>query len=129
LWYAKIEYNLRLGQLVSIWTPHISNAESNSLPLDNASLVTSIFPERDNTCYFMVQQNSDDGTLCRTPKDYVDGKQLAGLMTLKNFAEGGHEVTNGRILVCVKSIGGRKKSKNTGDLDHSSNALGLLIWS
>lgn len=77
----------------------------------------------------MVQQNSDDGTLCRTPKDYVDGKQLAGLMTLNNFAEGGHEVTNGRILVCVKSIGGRKKSKNTGDLDHSSNALGLLIWS
>lgn len=59
----------------------------------------------------MVQENSDDGTLCKAPIGYEDGKQLAGLMTLKNFAAGGYEVTDSRILVCVKSIGGKKKSK------------------
>ena len=75
----------------------------------DASLVTSIFPERDNSCYFMVQEQSDEGVMCKTPSGYRDGKQLDGLMTLKNFIEGGHEVADGKILVCVKSIGARKK--------------------
>ena len=30
-------------------------------------------------------------------------------MTLKSFIEGGYDVPDGKILVCVKSIGGRKK--------------------
>ena len=109
LWYAKVDYKLRLGQLVSVWTPHISTSDLGSLSLQGTSLVTSIFPERDSSCYFMVQDNSDTGTLCKTPLGYVDGKQLASLMTLKSFVEGGHEVDDGKILVCVKSIGGRKK--------------------
>ncbi|MCJ1381859.1 hypothetical protein MMC17_004971 [Xylographa soralifera] len=109
LWYAKVDYKLHLGQLVSVWTPHISTSDSGSLTLHGASLVTSIFPERDSSCYFMVQDNSDTGTLCKTPLGYVDGKQLASLMTLKSFVDGGHEVPDGKILVCVKSIGGRKK--------------------
>ncbi|MCJ1286437.1 hypothetical protein MMC26_005782 [Xylographa opegraphella] len=109
LWYAKVDYKLRLGQLVSVWTPHISTSDLGSLTSRGTSLVTSIFPERDNSCYFMVQDNSDSGALCKTPLGYVDGKQLASLMTLKSFVDGGHEVDNGKILVCVKSIGGRKK--------------------
>lgn len=36
---------------------------------------------------------------------------MPGLITLKSYVEGGHEVTEARILVCVKSIGGRKKCK------------------
>ena len=112
LWYAKVAYNLRLGLLVSIWTPHVSNAESSSLTVRDASLVTSIFPERDNSCYFMVQEKSDEGVICKTPLGYRDGKQMNGLMTLKNFIEGGHELTDGKILVCVKSIGGRKKCED-----------------
>ncbi len=104
-----MDYNIRLGLLVSIWTPHVSNAESGSLTVRDASLVTSIFPERDNSCYFMVQEQSDEGVMCKAPLGYRDGKQLDGLMTLKNFIEGGHEVADGKILVCVKSIGGRKK--------------------
>ena len=71
--------------------------------------MTSVFPERDNSCYFLVQENSDDGTLCKTPLGYKEGKELKGLMTLKSFIEGGYDVSNGKILVCVKSIGGRKK--------------------
>lgn len=36
---------------------------------------------------------------------------MAGLMTLKSFAEGGCEVKDNKILVCVKSIGARKKCR------------------
>ncbi|KAL2038130.1 hypothetical protein N7G274_009077 [Stereocaulon virgatum] len=109
LWYAKVDYEIRLGHLVSIWTPHISNAESGSPTLQGAPLVTSIFPERDNSCYFLVQEESDEGVLCKTPLGYRDGKQLDGLMTLKSCINGGHEVSGVKVLVCVKSIGGRKK--------------------
>ena len=73
--------------------------------------MTSIFPERDNSCYFLVQEKSDEGVLCKTPLGYKDGKQLNGLITLKNFVDGGHEVAAAKILVCVKSIGGRKKCR------------------
>ena len=59
----------------------------------------------------MIQDQSDEGTLCKTPLGYREGKQLAGLITLKNFIDGGHEVPQARILVCVKSIGGKKKCK------------------
>ena len=109
LWYANKEYNLRLGHLVSIWTPHVSSPTSTSMTLQNASLVTSIFPERDNTCHFMVQERSDEGVLCKTPLGYGDGTQLNGLMTLKNYIGGGHAVVGGKIIVCVRSIGSRKK--------------------
>ena len=112
LWYAKVEYKLHLGILVSIWTPHVSHAESSCLTVHDASLVTSIFPERDNSCYFMVQEKSDEGVMCKTPLGYRDGKQLDGLMTLKGFIEGGNELTDGKILVCVKSIGGKRKCEN-----------------
>lgn len=125
LWYAKVDYNLRLGVLVSIWTPHVSNAESSSLTVRDASLVTSIFPERDNSCYFMVQETSDEGVMCKTPLGYREGKQMDRLMTLKNFIEGGHELADGQILVCVKSIGGRKKCE---DEAHCSNGRRRVRW-
>ncbi len=112
LWYAKVDYNLHIGSLVSIWTPHVSKAESNSLTVRDASLVTSIFPERDNSCYFMVQEQSDEGVMCKTPLGYRDGRQLDRLVTLKSFIEGGHEVPDAKILVCVKSIGARKKCED-----------------
>ena len=102
-------YNLRLGHLVSVWTTHVSNADSGAITLQDAPLVTSIFPERDRCCHLMIHDRSDDGVLCKTPLGYRDGHVLAALMTLKNFAEGGSDVKNGTILVCVKSIGARKK--------------------
>lgn len=113
LWYAEVDYQLRLGMLVSIWMPHISKAESSSPTLQAASLVTSIFPERDDSCYFMVQEQSDEGVLCKTPLGYRDGKQLDGLIALKNYTEGGHEVPSGKVLVCVKSIGARKTCRRS----------------
>jgi len=60
-----------------------------------------------------VQEKSDEGILCKTPLGYKDDEQLDGLITLKNFVDGGHEVAAGKVLVCVKSIGGRKKCRHT----------------
>lgn len=102
LWYDKMDYKIRLGTLVSIWTPHISHAENNSMIGRPSSLITSIFPEKDNSCYFLVQEQSDEGTLCKAPLGYREGKQLPGLMTLKSFLDGGAEVLGAKILVCVK---------------------------
>ncbi|KAF2838088.1 hypothetical protein M501DRAFT_992963 [Patellaria atrata CBS 101060] len=112
LWYANMQYQLRLGHLVTIWTPHISNSEAGSLALPTAPLYTSIFPERDRCCHIMIHENSDDGILCKTPLGYRDGHELTGLMTLNNFIQGGYDVSDSRILVCVKSIGARKKLNN-----------------
>ncbi|KAI9715372.1 MAG: hypothetical protein M1812_006017 [Candelaria pacifica] len=112
LWYANVNYNLHLGQLVSIWTTHISAGEMSTFSTPTAPLVTSIFPERDNSCYFMIHDNSDDGVQCKTPLGYRDGQELPGLMTLRNFIDGGFDIIQGKILVCVKSIGAGKKYVN-----------------
>lgn len=61
----------------------------------------------------MMQEQSDEGVLCKMPLGYRDRKQLDGLITLKNFIEGGHEVPGGKVLVCVKSIGARKTCKHS----------------
>ncbi len=59
----------------------------------------------------MIQEQSEEGVLCRTPLGYKEGHEWAALMTLKNFASGGSDVADGLILVCVKSIGARKKCR------------------
>jgi hypothetical protein len=104
-----MEYQLRLGQLISIWTPHISNGEHGTLSSVQAPLFTSIFPERDRSCHLMIHENSDTGVKYKKPLGYRKHEALPGLMTLKNFIDGGYDVVEGRILVCVKSIGAKKK--------------------
>lgn len=76
-----------------------------------STLMISIFPENDKSSYFLVQEQSDDGKLCKIPLGYSEQRQLPGLMTLKAFVEGGSEVYHAKILVCIKSIGGRKACK------------------
>lgn len=110
LWYAKITYNLRLGQLVTLWTVHLSHSsEHNSLAPSTAPLFTSMFPEGERNCHFMVHVNSDDGTMFKRPFGCRDERGLRGLMTLRGFVEGGFDVDEVKLLVCVKSIGARKK--------------------
>jgi hypothetical protein len=41
----------------------------------------------------------------------MDLKELPGLMTLKSFTDGGFDVDEPKLLVCVKSIGARKRCK------------------
>lgn len=109
LWYAKTEYKLRLGQLVTLWTVHVSHgSEHNSLAPSAAPLFTTIFPEGERNCYFMVHERSDDGTMFKKPFRCRDSQALPGLMTLRNFTDGGYDVDECKLLVCVKSIGPRK---------------------
>jgi hypothetical protein len=110
LWYANTQYKLKLGQLVSVWTVHISNSsEHNSLAPNTAPLFTTIFPEGERNCYFMVHESSDDGTRFKRPYGVRESKVLPGLMTLKSFTDGGYDIDEPKLLVCVKSIGARKK--------------------
>ena len=77
-------------------------------------LFISIFPEGDQSCYFQVHEEGtdiDEHAVCRTPLGYREGKALPGLMTLKNFVEGGFEIVGCKVLVCVKSIGSKKQGK------------------
>ncbi|KAF1994902.1 hypothetical protein P154DRAFT_501038 [Amniculicola lignicola CBS 123094] len=111
LWYAS-PYTVRLGQLVTVWTVHVSNSEHNSLALSTAPLFTSIFPERERSCHIMIHENSDNGTMCKKPFRCEDSEQLAGLMTVKSFTDGGYDVDSCKVLVCVKSIGAKKKFTN-----------------
>lgn len=61
----------------------------------------------------MIHTNSDDGTLCTNPRGYLPGREPLHLYTLKEFVHGGHEVADGKLLVCVKSIGGKRNRKCT----------------
>jgi hypothetical protein len=110
LWYANTIYTIRLGQLVTLWTVHISNSsEHNSLAPSTAPLFTSIFPEGERNCHFMIHQHSDDGTQFKLPFNCTDTSTLPGLMTLKSFTDGGYDIDEPRLLVCVKSTGARKR--------------------
>ena len=104
-----MEYKFRLGHLISVWTPHISHGETGALAPSSAPLFTSIFPERDRSCHLMIHENSDEGVQYKKPLGYKEGQPLLGLMTLRNFIDGGYDVADGRILVCVRSIGAKKK--------------------
>lgn len=110
LWYNNTIYAIRLGQLVTLWTVHVSNSsEHNSLAPSSAPLFTSIFPEGERNCCFMVHVQSDDGTQFKRPFGCMESRALTGLMTLRSFADGGYDVDESKLLVCVKSIGARKK--------------------
>lgn len=110
LWYSNTIYDIRLGQLVTLWTVHVSNSsEHNNLAPTLAPLFTSIFPEGERNCHFMVHVNSDDGTQFKRPFACKDNGVLEGLMTLKSFTDGGYDVDDVKLLVCVKSIGAKKR--------------------
>lgn len=110
LWYADAEYKLRLGHLITVWTVHVSNSsEHNALAPNSAPLFTTIFPEGERHCHLMVHENSDGGTQFRQPFNCGDSRALPGLMTLRSFIDGGYDVDEPKLLVCVRSIGARKR--------------------
>ncbi|KAL8761698.1 MAG: hypothetical protein Q9184_002202 [Pyrenodesmia sp. 2 TL-2023] len=117
LWFAKIDYQLRLGQVVSVWTTRISHmdfTDGNLSTAQAASSATTIFPERDKCCYIMVEESLTEEKIFRAPIGYHSDEQFPGLVTLKRFVDGGHELPNVKVLVCVKSVGGRKKCTRKG---------------
>ena len=109
LWYAHTQYKIKLGQLVTIWTVHVSNSsEHNSLATKDAPLFTSIFPEGERNCHFMIHEDGDDGTQCKQPFLRWGSEASPELITLKSFIDGGHEVEEVKLLVCVKSVGKKR---------------------
>ncbi|EMD65088.1 hypothetical protein GGP41_003735 [Bipolaris sorokiniana] len=127
LWYAETRYKLKLGQLVGIWTVHISNSsEFNALAPSTAPLFTSMFPEGERNCHFAVYEGSDDGTRFKRPYGVKESRALAGLMTLKSFMDGGYDVDEPKLLVCVRSIGARKKYMNRNGTTSELISLGIF---
>ncbi|KAF2659653.1 hypothetical protein K491DRAFT_755187 [Lophiostoma macrostomum CBS 122681] len=127
LWYANTDYKVRLGQLVTIWTVHVSHGEQASLAPAAAPLFTSIFPERERSCHIMLHENSDNGTMCKKPYGWTsDTQSLPGLMTVKNFTDGGYDVNDCKVLVCVKSIGARKKFTNKAGFSSELMSIGVF---
>lgn len=100
---------MRLGHLISIWTPHVSHNATGKLAVASAPLFISIFPEGDRSCHMMVHQIADNGTLYKRPLDHVKGETIPGLMTLTTYITGGHEMNDVKLQLCVKSIGPRMK--------------------
>ncbi|KAF2627398.1 hypothetical protein BU25DRAFT_342003 [Macroventuria anomochaeta] len=127
LWYANAEYKLRLGQLITVWTVHISNSsEHNALAPNTAPLFTTIFPEGERHCHLMVHENSDDGTQFKRPFNCKDSRALPSLMTLRSFTDGGYDVDEPKLLVCVKSIGARKRYINRNGTTSELLTLGIF---
>lgn len=113
LWYANTGYKVRLGQLVTVWTIHISvSSEHNPLAPNTAPLFTTIFPEGERHCQVMFHEHSDDGTQFKRPFDCKDLRALPGLMTLNSFTNGGYDIDEPKLLVCVRSIGARKRCES-----------------
>ncbi|KAI9767779.1 MAG: hypothetical protein M1840_005460 [Geoglossum simile] len=127
LWFANAAYQLCLGQLCTVHATYIANADITNPATAAAPLMVSIFPERDSSCHFMIKYGANDtGVLCKTPLGHHEGQPLAGLMTLQNFIEGGYEVAMPRILVCVKSIGARKKFINKNNQSNEKVDVGIF---
>jgi hypothetical protein len=56
----------------------------------------------------IIHENGDSGDKYRVPLGYWKTKTLGDLMTLKSFIDGGNEIPESKILVCVRSIGAKK---------------------
>jgi hypothetical protein len=102
--YTLVSYSLRIGQLVAVWATYIANGDRGIFPCAVAPLYIKIFPERDKNCHIRLLEDKEIAQVCRKPLNYQ-----STLMSLKEFAQGGFEVTDAKVLVIVKSISARKK--------------------
>ncbi|OTA70175.1 hypothetical protein K449DRAFT_441590 [Hypoxylon sp. EC38] len=121
------DYQLLFGQRVTIWTTFIgesSGTGSGNIPF--CASTTALYPGRNGATHIIIQSDvpdSDGYHILRRPlecnsKEY---EYLPALMTLKAFLSTGYDLGEGKILVCVRSIGPRrsvqsKKYQNTLDM-------------
>jgi hypothetical protein len=118
LWYATKLYNVLLGTVITIWTTHIHPTASSlnvlGSPTTNpATILTSIFPERDNGCYISIHPNEEGETISNyTILEYANSQNISGLMSLEKLANrGGDECPDAKVLVCVVAVGQPTNSK------------------
>jgi len=102
-----------------------------------------IYPSRDGATHIVFHVDepcSEEDRSLRIPLevDINNYDQLPGLMTLKSFTTSGHELGEGKILVCIRSVGPRrtinpKKREGTchlveiGIYDHTATCV-LTLW-
>ncbi|EFR01943.1 hypothetical protein MGYG_04944 [Nannizzia gypsea CBS 118893] len=141
LWYADITYDLRLGKLVSIWATHISpfkpqlkgpgKVDSTSTPSKPLtppstppkdfplSLMTSIFPEKDQGCGIKIHERGDIGIIGRIPMGYKYPFPVDSLVDAPKKHSMGKST---KVLVYVYAIGPVRERLTDG---HSRASLGL----
>lgn len=111
LYFARDQYPIRLGQVLSIWTAFVSDASKADIPaIPTVIVYANLFPGRVTSDHVIIHTNSSTDSICRVPLDYQKGQPLSSLMTLDSYINTGHDgVVGAKILVCVKSIGAKKK--------------------
>lgn len=95
---------------MTIWTIYVSSTSATAALIESsqpATLLTSIFPERDaECCISTAEQPCSDRSICNSPFGYGSGRSLFSLMSLEEFVNGGgDEVPNAKILVVVSAVG------------------------
>ncbi|KAF7914941.1 hypothetical protein BELL_0327g00060 [Botrytis elliptica] len=121
LYFANQSYPLKLGQLLSIWTAFISDtSKADGASTAGILVCANLFPGRNTSDHLMIHTHSGAADVCRIPFGYIKGEPLPGLMTLEAYLTGGYDgVLDVKLLVCVKSIGAKKKivKKDGGESD------------
>ncbi|KAI0838702.1 hypothetical protein F5Y06DRAFT_303622 [Hypoxylon sp. FL0890] len=122
LYYVKSsDYQLLFGQRVTIWTTFIgdsSGAGSGNIPF--CASATTLYPGRNGATHIIIHSDvpdSEGNRVLRCPlecnlKAY---EYLPALMTLKAFLSTGYDLGEGKILVCVRSVGPRRSIQSKKD--------------
>ncbi|RDW71597.1 hypothetical protein BP6252_08160 [Coleophoma cylindrospora] len=141
LYFAAKPYPFKLGQLLTIWTAFIADASKADSNHAVTSMTANMFPTRVTSDHIMVHTPSTTLNIrdaCRRPLACMPRDPLPDLMSLESYLTSGHDgVTGVKILVCVKSIGARKKLAKKGGgecelaevmlFDHTAEAK-LKLW-
>ncbi|KAK8056650.1 hypothetical protein PG993_001877 [Apiospora rasikravindrae] len=134
IFYGKPTHHVPiLGQRVTIWSTYLSHAkkaEIGHIPLVHCS--TTIYPGRNQASHIVFHQDhpgSRETSMLREPLEFdpETPDDLRGLMTLKSFLDAGYDMGDGKVLVCVRSVGPRKviQPKN-GDASLSLVEVGIF---
>ncbi|KAK8049188.1 hypothetical protein PG994_010918 [Apiospora phragmitis] len=133
-----------LGQRVTIWSTHFchtNKGEIGHIPLVHCS--TTIYPGRNQASHIVFHHDppgTRETSMLREPLEFniETPDDLRGLMTLGSFLDAGYDMGDGKVLVCVNSVGPRKviqpKNRNTslnlievGIFDETATSV-LTLW-
>ena len=89
------------------------SAKTDATVITGVGFYANLFPGRVTSDHIVIHNKASTDTVCRTPLGYRQGHPLVGLMTLASYTTSGYDgVVGAKILVCVKSIGARKRVPN-----------------
>jgi hypothetical protein len=93
------------------------------------ALYASLFPARVNSDSIMIHTTASVDSICRTPLEYDPQRPLPGLMTLDSYIKGGNDGIPGvKLLVCVKSIGARRKVEKKSDERKERELVEVILF-